>query len=204
MVCLTVIQANSLKKPCSTDSGKSLKFDIDTGYAVLSSTARISRRMNRNEFEITIKTTKRSGLILSMIGPGTGKKDYLMISLIKGHVELNCDLGGYHENRINLISDRTVDDGNWHFIRISRNKTVVQLTTDNRWKGRYLTDSYYQLNTDGQLRLGKTTNVPVSFSEEYKTGFDGYVRNVKIGKMSLSVKDIIGNRGLRKCSSKSN
>ncbi|CAM1331238.1 Uncharacterised protein g10522 [Pycnogonum litorale] len=145
-----------------------------------------------------IKTNNRSGMILSSF---YAENKYLMLALREGHVELNCNLLNESEFGISLTSDIRVDDGNWHRIRIRRNETEVQLTTDDDWKGQKSDQESNLLNKDGMiLRFGKNMNVPGFHADDYKTGFDGYIKNINTGMKLFSTKEIKNDSRVQQCS----
>ncbi|XP_014675075.1 PREDICTED: agrin-like [Priapulus caudatus] len=141
----------------------------------------------QNDYKLKLRTTADSGLILWQNMGNTVRGDYFAILLVDGYLQLNYNLGKQNPADLFIIrSTVRINDGEWHMIRVARNKRYGALTVDSHEAVTATSPTgATQLDTNGILWIGGAPNIPTELPEPYKQGFTGCIEEVFVGEQQL-------------------
>lgn len=151
------------------------------------------------EMTLDIKPRKNNGVIMSV----HGRRDFVMLQLRDGAVELSVDNGkGIITAKYTLPSPWMMCDGAWHSIQVIKNKNLAILVVDGTSTspvsgkiGATATDTKHPLFLGSQPRITQRRGEAVSEK------FVGCVRNVTINKdpVDLVYATFVGNVDAGSC-----
>ncbi|XP_047502805.1 laminin subunit alpha-like isoform X1 [Penaeus chinensis] len=132
------------------------------------------------EMKMDIKPRKNNGVIMSV----HGRRDFVLLQLRNGSVELTVDNGkGEIVNRYTPSSPWTICDGKWHTIQVIKNKIIAILIVDgtstNPVSGKIGATS---TDTKHPLFLGTQPRITQRRGNGVAEKFVGCIRNVSINK----------------------
>ncbi|RUS83809.1 hypothetical protein EGW08_008421, partial [Elysia chlorotica] len=138
-----------------------------------------------NHFYVRFRASQPNGVLLLQTGGDTVASDYLLVALDAGHVIFSYNLGKQGPGNLHIIrSEVNVMDGDWHTVRVMRNKRDGTIQVDKESPVTALSEEgTQQLDTDGYLWLGGRNNLP--WGLPVKQGLQGCVSEVKINGQSL-------------------
>ncbi|GFR62611.1 agrin [Elysia marginata] len=138
-----------------------------------------------NQFYIRFRANQPDGILLVQSGGNTVASDYLLLALDAGHVIFSYNLGQQGPGNLHVIrSEVYVADGQWHTVRVLRNKREGTIQVDEEEPRASLSGlGTQQLDTDGYLWLGGMRNLPAGLP--VTVGLQGCVSEVRINGQSL-------------------
>ncbi|CAM1319104.1 AGRN (predicted) [Pycnogonum litorale] len=187
----SVIIVTGYKGPATN----ALEFHPDTAICMPPSKTSLSKYIDTSSFTFKIKTSEPNGMILSMAGSSSKETDYSVIAMRDGHVEFAYNLGAQLTKPETIKSTERIDDGKWHTVKINRAEKNGSLTVNTKKQEGQSKDGYDQLNTDGNVCLGKNKKIPEWLPEQYKNGFKGCIGDVMV-KQKVFTSAVINEQGL--------
>ena len=134
--------------------------------------------------DLTLLTTSPNGLILYAAQSNTS--DYISLELQEGRLLFQFDLGS---GNVEVRSNSTFNDGEWHVVSISREGQMGYLVADGvRIANRTATGNFTQLNIISPLFIGGFTDYSTLPASVMQTGgFTGCIRDLQINGVSMDV-----------------
>ncbi|XP_027200224.2 laminin subunit alpha [Dermatophagoides pteronyssinus] len=122
------------------------------------------------------KTFNKNGLLFLIGNPST-KKPYFSIELNDGKVVVKYDLGSIFTK---VPSEKTYNDGQWHFIKVNREGKECLVTVDNSdEQSGFSMGLSTDLITDDNIYVGGYRGLN-PYYEVTKEGFDGCIKDLQI------------------------
>ncbi|XP_068110566.1 neurexin 3 isoform X18 [Hyperolius riggenbachi] len=148
----------------------------------------------RSDLSFQLRTNVSTGLLLYFDDGGIC--DFLCLSLADGRVHLQFSIDCAETT---VLSDKAVDDGNWHFLMVSRNRLRTTLVLDGVAKPVEVRPQRQHMNIVSDLFLGgvpadiRSDALTLSSVRELPT-FSGFLLDLKYGN---SEPRLLGSHGVR-------
>ncbi|XP_037077895.1 pikachurin-like [Pollicipes pollicipes] len=132
-----------------------------------------------NGIELEFRTRYPNGLLVWTGASDRWTADFLAVGLRDGHVHLRFDLGS---GMVTVEHNASrVDDGQWHRVQASRVGRDGVISVDGGYPVSGVSPGLLsQLDTDGRLLIGGTSELEYVTHGLYSTGLDGCVAEVII------------------------
>ncbi|XP_061853775.1 neurexin 3 isoform X10 [Colius striatus] len=148
----------------------------------------------RSELSFQFKTNVSAGLLLYFDDGGVC--DFLCLSLVDGRIQLQFSVDCAETT---VISDKQVNDSNWHFLMVSRNHLRTVLVLDGEAKPGEVRPQRQYMNIVSDLFVG---GVPLDIRPAALTldgvlgepPFQGFILDLKYGN---SEPQLLGSQGVR-------
>ncbi|XP_053922521.1 neurexin 3 isoform X32 [Cuculus canorus] len=148
----------------------------------------------RSELSFQFKTNVSAGLLLYFDDGGVC--DFLCLSLVDGHIQLQFSVDCAETT---VITDKQVNDSNWHFLMVSRNHLRTVLVLDGEAKPGEVRPQRQYMNIVSDLFVG---GVPLDIRPAALTldgvlsepPFQGFILDLKYGN---SEPQLLGSQGVR-------
>ncbi|XP_069714664.1 neurexin 3 isoform X20 [Phaenicophaeus curvirostris] len=148
----------------------------------------------RSELSFQFKTNVSAGLLLYFDDGGVC--DFLCLSLVDGHIQLQFSVDCAETT---VITDKQVNDSNWHFLMVSRNHLRTVLVLDGEAKPGEVRPQRQYMNIVSDLFVG---GVPLDIRPAALTldgvlsepPFQGFILDLKYGN---SEPQLLGSQGVQ-------
>lgn len=148
----------------------------------------------RSELSFQFKTNVSAGLLLYFDDGGVC--DFLCLSLVDGRIQLQFSVDCAETT---VITDKQVNDSNWHFLMVSRNHLRTVLVLDGEAKPGEVRPQRQYMNIVSDLFIG---GVPLDIRPAALTldgvlsepPFQGFILDLKYGN---SEPQLLGSQGVR-------
>ncbi|XP_077981026.1 pikachurin-like [Glandiceps talaboti] len=152
------------------------------------------------DIQLSVKTIETDGLIFwSGQASMTRSSDYLALGMQQGYLKFSYNLGS---GEAVILSNQTINDGQWHKVHLHREGTQGMLTVDS-------TDTITgtspgrlkQLNTNNGLYLGGMNDIVELSLHRYSSGLIGCLHDVTLATdyhLDL-LADTVGGRSIDVC-----
>eukprot|EP00076_Gallus_gallus_P041005 XP_025006543.1 neurexin 3 isoform X47 [Gallus gallus] len=148
----------------------------------------------RSELSFQFKTNVSAGLLLYFDDGGVC--DFLCLSLVDGRIQLQFSVDCAETT---VITDKQVNDSNWHFLMVSRNHLRTVLVLDGEAKPGEVRPQRQYMNIVSDLFVGGVPSYirPAALTLDgvlSEPPFQGFILNLKYGN---SEPQLLGSQGVR-------
>ncbi|KYO29104.1 hypothetical protein Y1Q_0009901 [Alligator mississippiensis] len=131
--------------------------------------------------QLRFRTSKPHGLLFL----AAGKKDYCLVELHSGHVQLRINLGA-GEQVLHSQSGFQLNDLFWHLVELHHKKDNIILIIDQHYRSNAkMAETLYELNDEHKIYIGGSGSLDVPYLDSAMTNFRGCIDGVLFNQKEI-------------------
>uniref|UniRef100_A0A7M4G1W0 Chondroitin sulfate proteoglycan 4-like n=1 Tax=Crocodylus porosus TaxID=8502 RepID=A0A7M4G1W0_CROPO len=142
---------------------------------------KIAESSSLTSLQLRFRTSKPHGLLFL----AAGKKDYCLVELHSGHVQLRINLGA-GEQVLHSQSSFQLNDLFWHLVELHHKKDNIILIIDQHYRSNAKTaEILYELNDEHKIYIGGHGSLDVPYLDSAITNFRGCIDDVLFNQREI-------------------
>ncbi|XP_019373808.1 PREDICTED: chondroitin sulfate proteoglycan 4-like [Gavialis gangeticus] len=142
---------------------------------------KIAESSSLTSLQLRFRTSKPHGLLFL----AAGKKDYCLVELHSGHVQLRINLGA-GEQVLHSQSSFQLNDLFWHLVELRHKKDSIILIIDQHYRSNAkMAETLYELNDEHKIYIGGRGSLDVPYLDSAMTNFRGCIDDVLFNQREI-------------------